>query len=204
MTVPIFCSDFNVSSTAAVDCRNLDNPTNGKVDFAGTTFGSTATYTCNVGFELQGESTRTCQSNSQWSGNAPTCERMLVHCALNSLCLIKNHFLNSQCTIISLSHNDFIISYTTAVDCGPLANPTNGQVNLTGTIFRSTASYSCNEGFQLNGQITRECRSDGQWSGQAPTCDCKSLIGPKLAIISLARGQEHKSLMGPKLAKISL
>ena len=149
MTVPIFCSDFNVSSTAAVDCRNLDNPTNGRVDFAGTTFGSTATYTCNVGFELQGESTRTCQSNSQWSGNAPTCECMLVHCALNSLCLIKNHFLNSQCTIISLSSSLTLQLLT--VDPSPI--PQMGKWISQGPFLDQQPGTAVTKGFNSMGRL---------------------------------------------------
>ena len=69
--------------------------------------------------------------------------------------------------------SDFIVSYTVAVDCGNLANPTNGEVDLTGTIVDSTATYSCDDGFTLQGQSTRTCQDDGQWSGSAPTCERK-------------------------------
>ena len=69
--------------------------------------------------------------------------------------------------------SDFIVSYTVAVDCGNLANPTNGRVDLTGTIVDSTATYSCDDRFRLQGQSTRTCQDDGQWSGSAPTCERK-------------------------------
>ena len=47
---------------------------NGQVNHsAGTTFGQTATYSCNTGYTLEGNSTRTCQANGMWSGNEPTC-----------------------------------------------------------------------------------------------------------------------------------
>ena len=51
------------------------DPDNGRVDYE-TTLGSTATYTCNTGYQLDGDSTRTCQSDETWSGSAPTCTRM--------------------------------------------------------------------------------------------------------------------------------
>ena len=58
-----------------VDCGNLTNPANGQVSHtAGTTFEQTATYSCDTGFNLMGDTTRTCQATGVWSGNAPTCQ----------------------------------------------------------------------------------------------------------------------------------
>ena len=37
----------------------------------------------------------------------------------------------------------------------------------------SVASYSCNEGYQLDGTSTILCSSNGRWSDGAPTCSCK-------------------------------
>ena len=65
----------------------------------------------------------------------------------------------------------FYIVLSTAVDCGPLCNLTNGQVSHTaGTTFGQTATYSCNTGYNLVGDNTRTCQADGEWSGSAPTC----------------------------------
>ena len=61
-----------------VDCSALTDPLNGQVSHtAGTTFGQTATYSCNTGYNLVGDSTRTCEADGMWSGSAPTCQRML-------------------------------------------------------------------------------------------------------------------------------
>ena len=63
---------------SAVDCGTLPTPANGQVNqTAGTTFGQTATYSCNTGYNLVGDNTRTCQATRNWSGSEPTCERML-------------------------------------------------------------------------------------------------------------------------------
>ena len=60
-----------------MNCGGLTNPANGQVSHtAGTTFGQTATYSCNTGYNLVGGSTRTCQATGVWSGNAPTCQGM--------------------------------------------------------------------------------------------------------------------------------
>ena len=41
----------------------------------------------------------------------------------------------------------------------------------------ATATYSCNEGYYLNGVSTRTCGDGtgtmGSWSGSAPSCDGK-------------------------------
>ena len=62
-----------------VDCGNLTDPASGSVTHtSGTTFGQTATYSCNTGYNLVGDSTRTCQAVGNWSRSAPTCQSMLL------------------------------------------------------------------------------------------------------------------------------
>ncbi len=36
--------------------------------------GTVATYTCNTGYTLNGDTTRVCVSGGNWNGSAPTCE----------------------------------------------------------------------------------------------------------------------------------
>ena len=62
-----------------MDCGSLTDPANGSVNHtSGTTFGQTATYTCNTGYNLVGDSTRTCQATGVWSGSEPTCQGMYM------------------------------------------------------------------------------------------------------------------------------
>ncbi len=49
------------------------DPANGAVDDSNREFQDTATYTCDTGFELFGNSMRTCQADGTWSGDEPTC-----------------------------------------------------------------------------------------------------------------------------------
>ena len=58
-----------------------------------------------------------------------------------------------------------------AVDCGPLKNPTNGQVIVPATTLNNMATYSCNSGYTLNGTQTRTCQASGVWSNAGPTCE---------------------------------
>ena len=62
-----------------MDCGTLTNPANGQVSHtAEATFGQTATYSCDTGYILMGDSTRTCQATGRWSGNTPTCQGKLL------------------------------------------------------------------------------------------------------------------------------
>ncbi len=75
--------DFNIGTgpTAAppTTCSDLSTSTNGMISYNMETVslrpvGTVATYTCNTGYTLTGDTTRTCGSDGMWSGKAPTCE----------------------------------------------------------------------------------------------------------------------------------
>ena len=57
-----------------VNCSVPTSPADGSVTYSGLGFEATANYTCNSGYNLVGLSSRTCQSDSMWSGVKPTCE----------------------------------------------------------------------------------------------------------------------------------
>ena len=61
-------------SVTVVDCGSLPRPANGAVSLTNTTYNSVATYSCNDGYNLMGDATRTCLASGSWSGTAPTCE----------------------------------------------------------------------------------------------------------------------------------
>ena len=62
------------------------------------------------------------------------------------------------------------IFFNTVVDCGSLSDPANGLVNVSTTVFNSTATYSCNDGYNLVGDTTRTCLPSGLWSDSSPQC----------------------------------
>ncbi len=76
------------------------SPTNGTVFYGGAAtdvngnfeFNVTATYTCDTGFALVGNNSRTCTGdgmivNGSFNGTAPTCDR---ECSSHTRCLIVN------------------------------------------------------------------------------------------------------------------
>ena len=75
--------------------------------------------------------------------------------------MIRYNWILSCVTEISLS------------DCGSLADPGNGSVNFTSTIYDSQARYSCKTGYSLAGSETRVCLANETWSDTAPICQIK-------------------------------
>ena len=86
---------ISTATTPVDNCPDLTAPTNGVVSFSATTPGSSATYTCNTGYQLVGTSSRTCQSDGTWSDSDPTCTRMYTNKINNCYeIVIVNHCQN--------------------------------------------------------------------------------------------------------------
>ena len=63
-----------------VSCPSLDNPSNGTVncslgDDEILSYEDTCNFTCDTGYGLTGNDTRTCQSDGSWSGSDAVCSR---------------------------------------------------------------------------------------------------------------------------------
>ena len=73
------------------DCGATHAPANARTSTSGTTVGHTVTYRCNPGYRIMGTSTRTCQSNGQWSGSQPSCARELhIHATTGvTICMLS-------------------------------------------------------------------------------------------------------------------
>ena len=55
--------------------------------------------------------------------------------------------------------------------CDQLNDPSHGSVSTPdGIVFEATATYSCESGFELEGEATATCQADGTWSSQQPQC----------------------------------
>ena len=77
--------------------------------------GDTCNFTCNTGYEFTGSETRTCLSNSSWSGAEAICTRG-VYCIYNMLKCVENitqysnqhfkwHFPCLNCLLYDPYHN---------------------------------------------------------------------------------------------------
>ena len=81
------------------------------------------------------------------------------------------YFLSLYWTLSLWSHPPGIV-------CPKLTNPENGRVIqlLDGNVPGTVANYSCDAGYNILGNVARECVSMGLvavWTGEAPTCQRK-------------------------------
>ena len=64
-----------------IQCDDLSAPANGVISSCSSRTegvgyeGDTCSFTCNTGYELTGNDTRTCQSDGSWSGSDDVCRR---------------------------------------------------------------------------------------------------------------------------------
>ena len=80
----IHITSFYSIPLAAIQCSPLSAPTNGGVEYSAAgspnfNFGTVGTYTCNVGFGIDGPRSRTCQGDGTtvtgfWSGSMASCD----------------------------------------------------------------------------------------------------------------------------------
>lgn len=163
-----------------VDCGPLTAPTNGSVSTPTTTYGSTATYSCDAGYALTGTSTRTCQATTAWSDTAPTCTLIMTGCSPNP-CANGGTCTPSGASGFTCDCSGAVgwtgSTCSTPVTCSGASAPTNGAVSSSSTTYNSSVTYSCNAGYTLVGSSSRLCQADGSFAGTAPTCQAVTCSG---------------------------
>ncbi|XP_065918054.1 uncharacterized protein [Dysidea avara] len=173
-----------------VNCGDPGEPENGTAIFDSTFFEDVVDYQCDDGFQLVGNSQRTCQSSGVWSGNVPDCERIT--------CGDPGVPANGMTTTTNENYVDSIARFRCnegyerngprqrrcrddgtwsnsvptcdPVDCQTPGTPSNGDALVITTTFGSTVMYSCDSGYALCGDETRMCLSNAMWSGSVPDC----------------------------------
>ena len=68
-----------------IACPPLTAPDNGDIDCSlgddgEANVGDTCSFTCDLGYELTGSDTRSCQIDGSWSGNETECTRSMLLC----------------------------------------------------------------------------------------------------------------------------
>ncbi|XP_062498979.1 E-selectin-like [Corticium candelabrum] len=187
------------TASSTITCNNLTRESleNGFITLQCWQPDCVATYQCREGYEIVGNSNRTCELNGKWSGSTPFCRKSvfcddLIHelvtedtfickarcrevdCLALCSCkvgyeLIGNSYIRCQANG-KWSESTFSCSKKT---CIPLIDPKNGYVNVSSRNYDygSEANYTCNHGFTLiYGNSSRKCQSYGQWSGFQPIC----------------------------------
>ncbi len=140
-----------------VVCLSLPAPNNGIVSYSDPTLGlnTVATYTCETDYILYGDTTRTCESDGNWNGDAPTCEG-------ESTC--------NGCPCIEL------YGFPSPVVC-PVLTLGNGVIMYDNESRRvgTSATLSCNMGYRLAGESVITCQlveyNMATWSESSPMCE---------------------------------
>ncbi|KAK3090083.1 hypothetical protein FSP39_009008 [Pinctada imbricata] len=170
-------------------CRDPGDIAHGTKSSTGLLFNSVVTYQCDTGYTLRGDARLTCNSNSEWSGNVPSCE--LVECESPSRVTSNGRMIG----------DDFSYGATISYECDPGYNlvgsknrtcqdngewdekipicevvqcrrPTirNGFPSGFRTEYNTRISFSCRRGYALFGPSERRCLENGTWSGPDPVC----------------------------------
>uniref|UniRef100_A0A3B4D3E6 E-selectin n=2 Tax=Pygocentrus nattereri TaxID=42514 RepID=A0A3B4D3E6_PYGNA len=180
----------------AVRCPTLEDPANGRIICSGESFGSSCSFSCNDGFSLQGAPHITCTESAQWSQEKPYCEFVQcsdltepLHGSMQCQHPLESFGYQSSCefscedgyTLTGSSSGQLVCEGTghwndsrptcEPVRCPTLEDPVNGRMKCSGGSFGSSCSFSCNDGFNLQGATDITCTESAEWSQEKPYCE---------------------------------
>uniref|UniRef100_H2Y5C6 Sushi domain-containing protein n=1 Tax=Ciona savignyi TaxID=51511 RepID=H2Y5C6_CIOSA len=194
--VTFTCADgFILNGQSQITCQD----TGLCLTTAGDNFeiGETVTYVCNDGYEIVGQDVLTCTVTGEWSHDEPTCTR-IIQCAtpdepLNggfspnqpayditevvTFTCADGFILNGQsqitCEDTGLWSDDEPTCDGKIIQCATPDEPLNGGFSPNQLAYDITdvVTFTCADGFILNGQSQITCEDTGLWSDDEPTCD---------------------------------
>jgi hypothetical protein len=203
-------------SCAPTSCGAVATVANATASVPSALLGSTATFTCDVGFVPRAgtSNTQTCTGAAWvWSGSVLSCDP--VSCGPlvnpdngtvatpdgNAYADVATYACNSGFTLTGSPTRTCQLSGVWSgaapgcapVDCGAPPSTTNGTRAFTSTTYTSVASYACAEGYTLTGSTSSTCTATGTWT-TAPTCvvvSCGALSSPANGSVSTPTGVEY-------------
>lgn len=158
-----------------VDCGTPARPDRGNLNLLNdsTTVGSIVKYFCDDDYWLVGPEELTCAKDGKWSGSAPSCECKELCCAMGNYVLKEFlfHFLVITCETPHVPAGSYVVGYDYNV--------------------HSVIKYHCDDGHVLHGESELRCLETGEWSHEAPYCDCEILFQ---SFFLFLRQINHKTL----------
>lgn len=94
----------------------------------------------------------------------------LLHAKVSCLPISFLHVTLQSSTGLEVSSENKLICQIPALECPELDAPENGEVELSGRVAGTTATYTCDDGFVLVGSAVRTCQGNGFWTGATPLC----------------------------------
>lgn len=150
-------------------------------------------FRCEAGFELQGAHSIQCTQGGRWSEAIPACKGIksyfdTLHIYIH-LCLFALWpDISSSFSLLALECPAPEIPTSIQISCSSSPSPP-GSPHLLGTI----CSFSCAEGFELQGTFSMKCVNPGRWTAVPPTCTGSAPISDTL-FCSIYLACIHKGL----------
>uniref|UniRef100_A0A8C2KBK0 Sushi, von Willebrand factor type A, EGF and pentraxin domain-containing protein 1 n=1 Tax=Cyprinus carpio TaxID=7962 RepID=A0A8C2KBK0_CYPCA len=174
---------------APAQCDTPPSPEYGSVMVTDSVLGSLAEYSCEEGYELNGQTIRQCISGKQWSDDTPRC--LPISCGnpggiANGEVIGK--YFHFKALIHYECHKGFVLEGVEtrtcqvdgkwdnkapscrAVSCGRPVVSKDVLVRGDDYTFGKRLLFSCNLGFILQGTPTSVCLANGSWSEAPPKC----------------------------------
>ncbi|XP_078686191.1 IgGFc-binding protein-like isoform X4 [Branchiostoma floridae x Branchiostoma belcheri] len=198
----------DVPTCQRVECPYRMAPENGAQSSEGPYYyGDVVTYTCDEGYELApgGASSVTCQADESWSADVPTCQR--VECPyrmapVNGAQSSEGPYYYGDEVTYSCDEGYELapggassvtcqadetwsadVPTCQRVECPYRMAPENGAQSSEGPYYyEDVVTYSCDQGYGLNGASSVTCQADQTWSATVPTCNAMTrddlCVGP--------------------------
>ncbi|XP_018585768.2 sushi, von Willebrand factor type A, EGF and pentraxin domain-containing protein 1 isoform X1 [Scleropages formosus] len=171
------------------ECGPPDSPEHGSMTISDTELGALVHYSCDEGYELEGQTVRQCISGQQWSDSAPRC--MAVSCGHPGD--IVNGFVQGDSflypdTVHYGCFPGFLLKGGASracqsngqwggekplcipLSCGPPVVTDDVTVQGHEYTFGNQVEFSCKPGFVLQGALHSSCLANGSWSHAGARC----------------------------------
>ncbi|XP_065896438.1 P-selectin-like [Dysidea avara] len=204
MCTRVSCPTLNHPANGIISCSSGSNQD--------VVYEVTCDFTCDTGYQLtSGSHSRTCLSDGRWNGTEATCGRAhcvplsqptngAISCSLGDDGVTS---FEDTCTFTCDSGYEVrgssmrscqsdggwsgMTTTCARVSCPDLGQPDNGMIDCTFgddgiASYQDTCRFSCADGYRLRGSTSRNCQSDGTWSGGIATCHrvpCDELPQPE-------------------------
>ncbi|XP_028660616.2 LOW QUALITY PROTEIN: sushi, von Willebrand factor type A, EGF and pentraxin domain-containing protein 1 [Erpetoichthys calabaricus] len=183
--------------TEPVKCPNPGSLEFGLVNGTDFTAGQKVYFSCKEGYHLIGATHITCLEFGIWSEHAPHCQ--VVNCGKPTIpenAIMKGSdytygnkvifscntgfVLMGQAEIICLANGSWseLFQQCKPVMCPEPQNIENGNHTLNGRTYLSTVTYTCNNGYRLQGPSSLICESMENWNDTVPVCKVVSCGKP--------------------------
>ncbi|XP_029284939.1 E-selectin-like [Cottoperca gobio] len=189
--------------------------------------GSTCSFSCEAGFELQGAHTTQCSEDGQWSKVLPTCtvvqcEQMSSPARGSMKCSGPLGSSSFQATCAFTCDEGYVLAgsqsntlqceasglwndskpFCVGVQCPYLQELDNGVVSCEGDAdvrfsYGNTCSFSCAPGYHLVGPSRATCTSAAEWSERMPRCEAITCQNPEGDAHIITQCSQHLTELRP-------